>query len=174
MQELEVHVVEGHNAALIDLFDTLHARKVLEEYGRVYGRLPADPAQIGPELHRFLEQTVQGLAQDGKVICVRLALLAEMLKGRLWNLATLAQVGGAEGLGVTFLEETFCSATAPAAHRYHQGAAQAVLRALLPPAGTNIRGNRQPSDVLRATSGYAERPSDFADLIQITTTRKYV
>ena len=167
MQELEVRVVEGHNAALIDLFDTLHARKVLEEYGKAYGRLPVDSAYMSPDLHAFLDATVQGLAQCGKVICVRLALLAEMLKGRAWDLATLTQVGGAEGLGVTFLEETFCSASAPAAHRYHQEAAQAVLSALLPPATTNIRGNRQPSEVLRATSGYAERPSDFADLIHI-------
>ena len=46
------------------------------------------------------------------MVSVRLALFAEMLKGKPWTPETLKQVGGAEGVGVTFLEETF-SATAP-------------------------------------------------------------
>ena len=36
----------------------------------------------------FLEQAVSGLVQDGKVICVRLALFAEMMKGKPWTPAT--------------------------------------------------------------------------------------
>ena len=65
----------------------------------------------------FLKQAVSGLAQDGKVICVRLALFAEMVKGKSWTPATLKEVGGTEGVGVTFLEETFSAATAPPEHR---------------------------------------------------------
>ena len=45
--------------------------------------------------------------------------------------ATLKEVGGTEGVGVTFLEETFSASTAPPEHRLHQKAAQAVLKALL-------------------------------------------
>ena len=41
-----------------------------------------------------------GLAQDGKVISVRLALFAEMVKGKPWTPATLKRVGGTEGVGV--------------------------------------------------------------------------
>jgi hypothetical protein len=41
-----------------------------------------------------------------------------------------AKVGGTEGVGVTFLEETFTASTAPPQHRLHQKAAQAVLKAL--------------------------------------------
>ena len=38
---------------------------------------------------------------------MRLALFAEMVKGKPWTPTTLKEVGGAEGVGVTFLEETF-------------------------------------------------------------------
>src|SRR5262245_7251045 len=126
MQNLEVRIVEGHNFATVDLFDPSHARKVLEEFGRAFGRLPADPPTLpspsggegrvrglAPEQERFLDQAVAGLAQEGKVIPVRLALFAEMVKGKPWTPATLRQEGGPEGLGVTFLEETFSAATAP-------------------------------------------------------------
>ena len=46
---------------------------------------------------------------------VRLALFAEMVKGKPWTPATLKEVGGTEGVGVTFLEETFSAADRPAA-----------------------------------------------------------
>ena len=108
-----------------------------------------------------------GLAQEGKVICVRLALFAEMMKGKAWTPATLKEVGGTEGVGVTFLEETFSAATAPPEHRYHQKAARAVLKALLPESGTDIKGHMRSHAELLEASGYASRPKDFDDLIRI-------
>ena len=108
-----------------------------------------------------------GLAQDGKVISVRLALFAEMVKGKPWTPATLREVGGTQGVGVTFLEETFSATTAPPEHRLHQKAAQAVLKALLPETGTDIKGQMRSEAELRDASGYAERPRDFDDLIGI-------
>ena len=60
------------------------------------------------------------------MISVRLALFAEMVKGKPWTPATLREVGGTEGVGVTFLEETFSSPQANPKHRLHQEAAQAV------------------------------------------------
>ena len=110
---------------------------------------------------------MSGLAQEGKVVCVRLALFAEMMKGKAWTPATLKEVGGAEGVGVTFLEETFSAATAPPEHRYHQKAARAVLKALLPESGTDIKGHMRSQAELLAASGYAGRPRDFDDLIRI-------
>jgi hypothetical protein len=76
-------------------------------------------------------------------------------------------VGGTQGVGVTFLEETFSAATAPPEHRYHQKAARAVLRALLPDSGTDIKGNMRSHADLLAASGYAGRPKDFDDLLRI-------
>ena len=120
-----------------------------------------------PTSEAFLEQSVAGLAQDGKVISVRLALFAEMVKGKPWTPATLREVGGTEGVGVTFLEETFSASTAPPEHRLHQKAAQAVLKALLPQSGTDIKGQMRSEAELRDASGYASRPRDFDDLIRI-------
>src|SRR5439155_8542488 len=37
-QALEVDLVPGRNIASVDVFDLLHARKVLSEFGRAYGR----------------------------------------------------------------------------------------------------------------------------------------
>ncbi|HZW33485.1 MAG TPA: serine/threonine-protein kinase, partial [Isosphaeraceae bacterium] len=167
MRDLEIRLVEGENSALVDLFDPLHARKVLGAFGRAYGVLPARPADLTPEQQAFLDQAVAGLAQDGKIISVRLALFAEMVKGKPWTPASLRQVGGTEGVGVTFLEETFSAATAPPEHRLHQNAAQAVLKALLPPSGTDIKGQMRSESELRAASGYASRPRDFEDLVRI-------
>ncbi len=107
------------------------------------------------------------MAEDGKVVCVRLALFAEMIKGKPWTPATLKKAGGTEGVGVTFLEETFSASTAPPDHRYHQKAARAVLKALLPDSGADIKGHMRSYTELLAASGYADRPQDFHDLIRI-------
>ena len=40
---------------------------------------------------------------------VRLALFAEMIKGKPWTPATLRDVGGMDGVGAKFLEESFSS-----------------------------------------------------------------
>jgi formylglycine-generating enzyme required for sulfatase activity len=170
LTELEVRVVEGQNTALVDLFDKLHARKVLTLFGRAYGRLPEEAATLTPEHEAFLDQAVSGLAQEGKVISVRLALFAEMVKGKPWTPDTLKEVGGMEGIGFTFLEETFSAATAPAEHRLHQKAARAVLEALLPEKASEIKGHMRPSRELRERSGYAARPRDFTDLLRILDT----
>ncbi len=110
---------------------------------------------------------MKGLAEEGKVISVRLALYAEMMKGKPWAPSTLKDVGGTKGVGVTFLEETFSASTAPPEHRLHQKAAQAVLKALLPETGTDIKGQMRSRQELLEASGYANRPRDFDDLIHI-------
>ena len=110
---------------------------------------------------------MSGLAQEGKVISVRLALFAEMMKGKAWTPASLKAVGGTEGVGITFLEETFSAATAPPEHRYHQKAARADLKVLLPETGSDIKGHMRSYAELLEASGYGNRPKDFDDLIRI-------
>jgi hypothetical protein len=107
------------------------------------------------------------LAPEGKVICIRLSLFAEMMKGKSWLPVTLKEVGGTEGVGATFLEDTFSATTAPPEHRYHQKAARAVLKALLPEAGTDIRGHMRSQHELLEASGYAGRPREFQQLFSI-------
>src|SRR5262249_27928473 len=63
--------------------------------------------------------------------------------------------------------ETFSASTAPPEHRYHQKAARAILKALLPEAGTDIKGHLRSQAELLAASGYASRPRDFEDLLRI-------
>jgi serine/threonine protein kinase/formylglycine-generating enzyme required for sulfatase activity len=167
LRDLETRLVEGENSALVDLFDPRHARKVLMAFGRAYGALPENAGELHKDHETFLDHAISGLAQDGKVISVRLALFAEMMKGKPWAPATLREVGGTEGVGLTFLEETFSAATAPAEHRFHQKAAQAVLKALLPERGTDIKGQMRSRQELFEASGYANRPGDFDDLIHI-------
>ena len=167
MMNLEISLVQGQNCAAVDLFDLLHAHKVLAAFGRAYGRLPDNLGQCTKDQDAFLDQAVSGLAQDGKVISVRLALFAEMVKGKPWTPATLKEVGGTKGVGVTFLEETFTSSTAPPQHRLHQRAAQAVLKALLPESGTDIKGHMRSQQELLEASDYASRPKDFDGLIRI-------
>ena len=167
MRELEVKLLEGQNSAAADLFDVDHARKVLSAFGRAFGKLPAGGGETSKEQKEFVNQAVSGLAQEGKVISVRLALFAEMMKGKSWTPATLKEVGGTEGVGVTFLEETFSATTSPPEHRYHQKAARGVLKALLPESGTDIKGHMRSYVELLDASGYANRPQDFDDLLRI-------
>lgn len=165
--ELEVDFVPGNNMSLIDMFDVDHARKVLAAFGRAFGRLPGQVSETTIEQNDFIKQSVAGLAEDVKVICVRLALFAEMMKGKKWTPAILKDVGGTSGVGVTFLEETFSAQTAVPRHRLHQKAARAVLKSLLPDSGTNIKGYMRSRAELLEASGYSDRPKDFDDLIHI-------
>ena len=167
MRALEVRLVEAENSAAVDLFPIRHAERVLAAFGRAFGALPEDARAISAEQTRFLKQSVTGLAEEGHVICVRLALFAEMMKDKPWTPESLAAVGGMQGVGVTFLEETFSASTAPPEHRLHQRAARAVLRALLPESGTNIKGEMKSYEELMQESGYTRRSQDFDDLIRI-------
>lgn len=167
MRDLEIRLLEGDNSVLVDLFDPRHAKKVLMAFGRAYGTLPDNISTLSHDQDSFLDQAISGLAQDGKIISVRLALFAEMMKGKLWTPTTLREVGGTEGVGLTFLVETFSASTAPPEHRLHQRSAQAVLKALLPGTSTDIKGEMRSRQDLLETSGYSNRPSDFDDLIRI-------
>jgi serine/threonine protein kinase/formylglycine-generating enzyme required for sulfatase activity len=165
MQALEIRLIEGENSRLVDLFDQRHARKVLAALGVAFGALPE--AQRSKEQDGFLDQAVAGLAQDGKVVSVRLSLFAEMVKSKPWTPEALRAIGGAEGVGVAFLEETFSSATAPPHHRLHQKTAQSVLAALLPEAGTDIKGHMLSREELLVASGCGNSPLRFDEVMAL-------
>jgi formylglycine-generating enzyme required for sulfatase activity len=167
MRDLEIRLLEGENSAAVDLFDLPHAQRVLAAFGHAYGVLPEKTSDLTAEQRDFLEESVAGLAQHGKVTPVRLALFAEMVKGKSWGRSTLTGVGGIRGVGVTFLDETFNASTASPEHRLHHKAAQSVLRALLPESGTDIRGRARSEPELSEVSGYANQGRDFDDLIRM-------
>jgi serine/threonine protein kinase/formylglycine-generating enzyme required for sulfatase activity len=167
MSELEIRLLEGENSLAVDLFDHCHARKVLTAFGSAFGALPESIGQVSRDQEAFIEQSVRGLEQGGKVVPVRLALFVEMVKGKPWSTATLRQLGGIQGIGVTFLEESFNVATAPPEHRLHQKAALGVLKALLPESGTDIKGQMRSEPDLRTASGYIDNSNRFFDLVHI-------
>src|SRR5262249_55712991 len=167
MDALNLPIVQGQNFAAVDLFDPSHARRVLAEVGRAFSRLPQDLSQVNRDQEAFLEQTVTGLSRDGLVTPVRLDFFGEMVKTRPWSPATLKEVGGTEGIGVAFLEETFGSRAAQPLCRLHGHAARDVLRVLLPDQGTDIKGNMQSHDKLLLASGYTRQPKDFEELLRL-------
>ncbi len=170
MRQVEARLVEGRNSALVDLFDTRHARSVLAAFGTAYGVLPDNPHDRTAEQEAFLSYAVAGLAEGGKVACVLLALFAEMVKNKPWVPETLDAVGGASGVGLAFLEETFTARTAPPAHRMHEAAARSVLRSLLPEQGATIKGRTRTRSELLEASGY-RREEEFCELLDILDTQ---
>ena len=134
--DLEVDLIQGKNAASIDLFPPMHAERVLESFGRSFGALPAQGA-LTSEQRAFVQQSVEGLLRDGKVICVRLAVYAEMVKNKVWSSGSLKSIGGTEGVGVSFLDDSFGEQASPRI-RFHGQSARRILSALLPDQGTDI------------------------------------
>ncbi len=70
---------------------------MLADFGRAYGRLPDNPGFMTAGEDEFLDRAVAGLAEDGKVVCVRLAIFAEMMKGRPWTPAALPRWAAPRG-----------------------------------------------------------------------------
>jgi eukaryotic-like serine/threonine-protein kinase len=164
---LEIEIVEGRNSALVDLFDLRHATRVLGAFGRAFEALPDEDRDLSREQSAFLQRSVTELARDGRVICVRLAMFAEMMKSRPWTWTELKAIGGAEGIGMSFLETAFYAKTAPPERRVHQQAAQAVLKALLSEQSTELKGQVRSYGELLEASGYARRPKEFDRLLGI-------
>src|SRR5262249_58917874 len=77
------------------------------------------------------------------------------------------EVGGPGGGGPPSPEGALAAPPAPPQHRLHQKAAQAVLKALLPEVGTDLKGHMRSQEELLAASGYGSHPNDFADVLRI-------
>lgn len=167
MDAVESPIVQGRNFATVDLFDVDHARKVLILFGRAFGRLPNDERELTVGQRQFVDAVASGLAQEGKVVSVQLALFAEMVKSKPWTLTTLHEVGGTQGVGVNFLEDKLGSHATNPKYRRHQHAARRLLADLLPPLGTNIKGHLRSRDELLATSPYRDRPELFEELTSV-------
>lgn len=162
---LDVRAVEGQNKRRLELFDPQHALKVLTLFGQAQDRLPLRISDQTAEQTEFLNETIKQLTspQNGRVISVHLALFVQMYGGRPWTRATLRQLGGAEGLGLRFLQESFERRE----YQPYASAAQLVLKQLLPPAGRDLKGTMQPASALMIASGLSARPEKFGKLMEI-------
>ncbi|MFN7767445.1 MAG: protein kinase domain-containing protein [Planctomycetaceae bacterium] len=167
LRQLETALVQGQNSAVVDRFDLPHAARVLTSFGRAMGKLSATAVPLEPGQQSFIDQAIASLAEQNQVVPVRLALFAEMFRNRPWTTESLISVGGAEGVGRTFLEETFGSDAALPHYRAHARGAQQVLAALLPEAGSDIKGHSRTYESLVMAAGYAVRPQDAVELFRI-------
>ena len=165
LQALEVPLMEGRNYATIDLFDEAHARRVLTAFGRAHDQLPS--GELDFDESQFLNQAVAGLAEQGRVVPVRLALFAEMMRSKPWTAASLKQIGGAEGVGVAFLEECFGHESTNPRYRLLRRAASEVLRGLLPEPGSLLKGRHRTEPELRLLSGCVDQPEQFAEVLRV-------
>lgn len=166
-KELEIPLVDGQNCDLVDLFSKSHAIKVLGLFGVAFGKLTPAESQWTDQHRQFLEQSVESLSEDGKIVPVKLSLYADTVKSREWNLAAIKEIGGIEGVGLSFLNESFNSKYAKPENRRHAEAAQAFLSQLLPPRGFEIKGVFKPASELQVACGYEDKPDEFAELITI-------
>ncbi|MFM8583137.1 MAG: serine/threonine protein kinase, partial [Planctomycetaceae bacterium] len=164
---LETPLTLGDNWQVVPRFGLDHARKVLTAFGRAMGQLPREPDELSAEQQAFVEGAVTGLAEQEEVVPVRLALFADMFKSRRWTAAGLVAVGGAEGVGRAFLEQTFEAEDAPAHYRLHAKGARKVLEALLPEVGSDIKGHWRSREELVAAAGYERRPAEAEQLLRI-------
>ncbi len=167
MRLIETPIAEGHNFSTVDFFGVAHAERVLTRFGQALGRLPADADRMTADQSAFVKQAAQGLSRRGEVVSVRIAVFSEMVKHKEWAPATLEEVGGTEGIGINYLEETFGGKAANPSHREHRIAAQNVLVALLPEVDTDIRGEMRSVEDLLIASGYQDKPREFAQVLSI-------
>jgi serine/threonine protein kinase/formylglycine-generating enzyme required for sulfatase activity len=164
---LEINLDRERNARAVDLFDSQHARRVLTMFGQAFDRLPARMRDLTGDQVKFLDGAVAQLSQDGRIIPVRLSLFADLMKDRPWSTAYLIEVGGAEGVGLRFLEETFTARTALPDLRAMEKPVRALLQALLPESGTDIKGRMRSRQELATACGLAETAPRFARLLEI-------
>ena len=120
MRDLEIQLLEGQNSNPVDLFPLRHAEQVLTKFGIAFGALPQD--ELTESQQDFVTQSIQGLAEDGKIVCVRLALFAEMMKNKPWTVASLQRVDGTSGTSFPPAGGARRSKSAAAGYRQqHQG-----------------------------------------------------
>ncbi len=166
-QCLEIHLEPERNTRPADLFDLRHARLVLLQFGQAFDQLPANSTDLTGEQQKFLDQAVHELSEAGRVICVRLSLFAELMRERPWTLESLIDVGGTEGVAVRFLEESFTGRAAVPEFRALENSARAVLHALLPETGTEIRGQLRSRQDLAAACGLSDTSPQLDRLLRI-------
>ena len=83
MADINVKENQDENFAVVYLFDLQHARKVLIAFGRGYGTLPDDPREMTAAQNEFLDRTIEGLSQEGRVISMPLGPVRRDAQGEV-------------------------------------------------------------------------------------------
>ncbi|MFN7803634.1 MAG: protein kinase domain-containing protein, partial [Planctomycetaceae bacterium] len=165
MDRLEIPSQSHSNTLAVELFEPAHARRVLVRFGQAYGALPREPEALRPEQEQFLDSAIEALTDRGRVICVHLALFADLMKARPWTPAALQKVGGPRGLVITYLSENLDTERAKGPRLAFCTAAQSILRGLLPPCGSDLRETTLSRTDLQKLAGMADDSRRFTDLL---------
>ena len=139
MHLLESSLSDQRNAMSLPLLNQQHAERTLEAIGRAYECLPKAPESVSETQRSFIELAVQQLSHEGNVVCVRLAMFAELMRKHPWEPKTLSRLGGMDGAALKYLEESFDAHTAPISHRSVEPICREILRALLPQMPVNTK-----------------------------------
>ena len=67
LADLEVELLQGHNTALVDLFDARHAAKVLTAFGAAFGNLPENAREITSDQTTSITAVIHRLEKAGFV-----------------------------------------------------------------------------------------------------------
>ncbi len=136
MNLLDLRVQEGVNALGLPLFDRRHARKVLSGYGRAMNAFPPVGEPLSPPQKRFVEEAVDQMANNGKIIPIHIAMFAQMLDSDSWHFAELKKQGGWDGIGTRFLNKIFMD------KRFAnlENVSRHVLTKLQPDSKTDLKG----------------------------------
>jgi formylglycine-generating enzyme required for sulfatase activity len=166
-EKLYINLDPDRNTRAVDLFDIDHAQYVLRRFGQAFGKLPDAAAAETEDQRQFLNQAVHELSENGRVISVRLSLFADLMKDRPWTLRSLFDMGGAAGVGLRFLEETFGSRSAVPERRALEKSARALLGSLLPETGTDIKAHVRADAQLAADCELPKGSRRFTRLLHI-------
>src|SRR5262249_47299589 len=130
MRDLGSRINEGENAAAIDPLDRRRARMILAAFGRAWGKLPDDEIPFSQDQEDFLDRAVASLGEDGQILPIRIALLAEVAKRMTWNEETSSKLVKTKDIARAFLYQAFHSSSAPPEFALHEKAARLVLKSL--------------------------------------------
>ncbi|MGI9518419.1 MAG: SUMF1/EgtB/PvdO family nonheme iron enzyme [Pirellulaceae bacterium] len=133
MRCIERKIEEGKNALSLPLFDERHAAKVLTAIGRANQCLPPATESLSRTGKRFVRDAVGSISENGKVLCVRLTILADMVNDRDWTTTNFKKTFGADGVGPAWLQLKLVDNAK--VNRAMLPACELVLERLLPAAG---------------------------------------
>jgi len=167
MHLLESSLSDQSNAMSLPLLNTQHAERTLEAIGRAYECLPNAPEPISDSQHSFIELAVQQLSQEGSVVCVRLAMFAELMRKHPWEPKTLSRLGGMDGAAMKYLEESFDAHTAPISHRSVAPMCREILRALLPLLPAETKSSAKSKKALSDLVCQSESDMEFEQAIGV-------
>ncbi len=166
MQLLESSLSDGGNAASLPLLNIPHARKVLEAFGRAFEALPSPEHELTASQHQFIAIAIDRLAHENLVLCVRVAMFAELMRNYPWEKQTILDFGGIDGAISRFLFDTFDSHSAQKSRKSIADVCSEILRELLPDDDRELKSASKPLSELALAARHTKNSIPFEQAIR--------